>query len=1177
MNDSPDDAGGASPWAIQPEQPAPPGASGKTVAVVLVLVTTGMAVVCCGLGGLAYYGLQQAVQPAREVALPDRSRRDIEDIDALAQALQNPRQMPHPDAARIQRWLARQVASAGKGQSIAPEADLFYAAVTNSPDGSQLNLLHLVQLRDSLRQGVPEPRVMDSYTILAIVPGAAADTARVSLVFYDDVNLPSLCSWFLVKTDGQWQLYDWFEADVGRRQSDEYAHYFRHVFDPHSGGYDLVVQWIDDAAEATAEGQDDRARRLLQRAAKTRCLPYDHDRALLYIGWGYQDLGDNAEAIRVFRSAKRPAEVPGIWGSLAISQLETGAPEAALQSVDQLRTVYADHPAADFLAARAYDQLGQDDRAAEHYLRCLAVCPDDSTVYSSLLLAAQPQHAADIVRAILASKQPDAYLLQLFDYVPSDSDLLAAVHAGLSEAEGAPPAWETLSQAWLQHASGDVGGALQRLTALGERDELSETLRERQEQWLVEWSLERGDLSQLRAREDFARFMQQAAEGLFGDELYPRPANVEAAVASLAESDQQMPAVAAMRGWAAWTDDRHEDAAAHFSIYLDAAGNPPSDDVVGDPASDDDNGDGIREEVVWRMTESLARLGRFDEAMSRFGDAPSTCWDVLEVLFQRRDREAAAVLRQRFADGSQPAAAMARAAIDATLAAWDGSAEAADGHWIACLRALDETDDSDLYVLDSVAEQRGITAARLHNVRPVIAEVDVPQWETTVQTICRETSSLMDTQLAKTVTAAVQQAETALATPAAEGQGLGEAVWEMNAAVAEQQHDWSAAAAHRRRLLEAADPHHWDVHVLRRNLLDAMLRSGAAPDDPQTMQLLEAADEEELWASYYLAHGMEEATRSKLSGLDSDQRGRWYTALINRPYVLHDRSLAQWFSESDQPLNIPYVTPAATVLLIESEYRPATAAEMRDAAAAALGSDVVVTQVHSGIDEDQQTRWAIRQHDALDVLVTQGRGSFTADQLLPEAVEQTLETSRGYVDINVLRSNAPARRLAFALAAQLSSPSTQLVYEDGSQYAWYGDTDGWADRLKWQQRLPVDAHTDVVGYLMQQSPPDEPSPGDGAGIELATPDEATSEAAPASGAMVDAKWLETRFAEQEKPVLVMLEIASQYTSERIAALATSIDAKTESVGLTLREDSTLLPALRQGDRVRAEAYNLVHP
>lgn len=490
MSQVPQTAGGPSPWSEGPVEPVPRRGVGKPIAIALLVIVMGMLVVFITMGGLAYYFVRQAVQPTHQVALPERTGRGESDSAALADALQRPGQAVHPEEAEIRQWFSSQMDRASRGQPVVPRSELFYAAVISGPDGAAMNFLQRIKLRASLSAGVPEPTAYGSYTVMDVAPDTAPDTARAAVVFYDSDSLATLHTWFLVKTDQRWELYDWFDADVGRRMSDEYGNYCRELSDDHADGYDRVEQLVSDASVATSKGDTTRARALLEQAETIRTLPYDRDRALLSIGRGYQHLDDDSRAVQVFQRAEHPEAVPGIWASLGVSQSGSETPEAALESAKRLRTVYPTHPAADFISAYAYEQLGREPEAAEHYLRCLSLCPDDATCYAYLLDVAQPEHAGAVVHAVQASENSEQYLLELFDRFEDHPEMLAAVDAALAESEGAPAAWKGMSEASMQRARGDVGGALRRLKELLARSGVTDGLRSQQERWLVQWSTE---------------------------------------------------------------------------------------------------------------------------------------------------------------------------------------------------------------------------------------------------------------------------------------------------------------------------------------------------------------------------------------------------------------------------------------------------------------------------------------------------------------------------------------------------------------------------------------------------------------------------------------------------------------------------------------------------------------
>lgn len=1213
MSQAPYPSGKPSPWSAAPVDSAHGGGGLKTLLIVLLVtgcVTFVLIIAACG---LAYFGVQQAVRPSIQVVLPERGEQAASDASDLAASLQRyvaaaePPAPAHPQADELRSWFDSQVALTQQGAPISPQADLFFAAVMNSPEGKELNLLQQIQLRASLDAGVPEPATVEDYTILNIGEDSTPDTARVSVVFYSSTSLASLQTWYVIRRDGQWNLYDWFEADYGRRKSDEYGHYCRHLLADHVDGFDEAEQLVYEATEANAAGDTEDARSLLQQAEQVQMLPYDRDRGLLGIGRGYQHLGDETHAVKVFQKARQPAAVSGILASLGVSQSEIGKPKAALQSAEQLRKVYPHHPAADLVSAHAYEGLNQQTKAAEHYLRYLAACPNDTSVFSWMLLAVQPEQAAEIVRVLRHSDHSQTYLIQLLVQGEGSAEMLLAVEAAIAEIEDAPALWKTLSQIARRRGQGDIRGALKQLNeafpATQKEDAPTESttaestteLREQTEQWLVQWSLESGELDELRKRKDFSDLMQQIAEELYMEDVFLDASLLEASLATLPDAQRELPGVAAVRGWAAWQEDRFADAVAHLSAWLDAHPKLPADDspeaqetlhqesselelavagaskiLAGDPESGDDY---LRDEIPWYLNHALASLGRYEEALRRFADNRALCWNTVEMLIQRHDQEAAEQVRAELASLSTPTAAMMGAALDAALAAWSGDAEEADRHWIACLKSFGEVDPEshsrDFYAFDSIARQRGQTAVRLGHVLPLLADSSAPGWKATAEAICDRAADLLDAQLAGLVTVALVGTEPVSPTTT-EQAALANAVWKMNAELAERQGDWESAVAHRRRLLHALEQENWEFPYRRQALAKTLIRSVEAREGNELTMLLQNMDDDSFWASYYAARGMDVEVRESLSKLNSQQRGQWYASDLNRPYVLHNRELAEWLSQSESPLSIAYTPPIESVLLIEDRPRPLTAAEIGEAVAAIVGPEGSVSQVTTALPEGVESRWAIRVPNSVDAIVTIGTGTLETDSVLPLTVEETLAESRGYIAIDMIRSDQPYYHVALPLAAQLASETTHLVCAENSGYLWKKNGIPWAERLALEESLPVDSDTLRVDYIYLSFTTDSTDPQD----ESREGDEGEE---PVTGETIDADWLRAKLAKDEGGYPVLVQISAGNAAEQIPATATAIDADTWLVDLELGGDSSVLPALQKGQRMRANSYNLVHP
>jgi predicted Zn-dependent protease len=188
--------------------------------------------------------------------------------------------------------------------------------------------------------------------------------------------------WWVSRRSGGWKVYDMEDLNLGMR---------------------LSVLGASAAAQALDNHSDTmRALKTLTQALQAA---------------GQQDLDGAEKKLRQIEGVRLPAQFDAVRLLLAGAlRLQRGQAAAALEALDKAHALRPDMPALDFLKGRAFNQLGQWDRALKHLEAYRDLIGEDAEVCRELGYALRGKgHFPDAVRAYRKSldlnpKDPDAFL-----------------------------------------------------------------------------------------------------------------------------------------------------------------------------------------------------------------------------------------------------------------------------------------------------------------------------------------------------------------------------------------------------------------------------------------------------------------------------------------------------------------------------------------------------------------------------------------------------------------------------------------------------------------------------------------------------------------------------------------------------------------------------------------------
>ena len=1165
-------ASGSSPWAMP--DPATsgrsPGRGKRQRPLWPILIVAGCVIffVCAGLLTAGVLGLRNLVQSDAPVTLTPRERTASDDRDAFADLTSGANWPTHPRQTQIESWLKREIQRA-QDQVLTLDPAMFYEAVVKSPQGAQINSFARLQLKESLKLATPQPDVSQFYNLLAVRPGPVPGTAELYIVFYGDESLAELSIWFVAQDGGGWLLYDCSETDLGRRFSDEWANFFQHPLHDHAGGYDRVVELINRASLQFADGESERATALLRRAELVEMLDADRDRALVQIGWAYQRQNNWEDSKRVFNRIRRKDDVPGAWASTGINQVEESQWDAAIESADHLRQLFGRHPSADFVTGRALEAKGEDAAAADHFLRCLQLCPNDGTTFYSAVSLAQDDQLEQLVRAVLRSERAEQWYLSLLDWHATAENYQKLKNI-LAQQSKVPEGWVDYLIA-MERVEEEEKDGVSLFHRIASKSGASEELKERARGRWLQGRLS-GDEPEKLAEEadDLGELLREILDEVFYDELYVEAESVLALINDLPPRHRERAEAHALVGWSEYQQSNYAEALHALDKALAGL-----DDLVqiGDGSADEGSQEEdeayLRDQIEWYVFDSLLETKDFLAAWRRFGEQLQFAVRLGRHLSSPIYEQSQEEILGQLTDARERNEIFLRAYLKAHRFAIAGRADFSESYWRSCLLLSTLFTDEDAYLRDQLASDYGRHTVRHGRVPELLSETSQPYWEAVVTGACDEVVNLHDDTLARRLHDQI----VATSQPAGE-----ESAKEMLAALADADHRWKDAIEYHQVLYRLASEEEWhySLYSRRKNLLNAYLRDKRFAEARKLLQESDASANPEMEATLLLATSQFPQADAVLEDMAPYQRGYWLFGQLVRPWVFENPAAVTDLI-GDREIQLVHLDTPWSAVLLQSADTTLDTSSLRSRLQPVFDGEFEVVPFGSDRLTEGRQQWMVSTTDGFACVVATGTTRWEAYRH-GTSFDEMLPPQKSFIAIEIVHSSQPFRRWSMDLLAALADEETFAVCDQDRSYLWFKNGQPWSKRLKWSDRVPFDNQTISDAYLSMAPRKSEASSEGSTGVRNLEPTVPAEE--PVSVGMERLRRLAKTAPEESRDdsvLIARIQLSTQTASEWLPVRVMSYDNAEDSATVRLLDSSLLFSPLRNGSTLLVSGFEVMEP
>ncbi len=330
------------------------------------------------------------------------------DMDAYASSLGNQSATQDIDP-ELRKWLEDH-SDEPNGyieQELPFDKKLFMQAVAQSPQATSIGIEARLTMVAWLDEYFPQPETLDNYSIISTervldpTTNEPSDFAVINLYFYygyyEGFSEGMSSRWYLHKDTEGWKLYDTQRLELGRRTSDEWAHYLSNINSPFADAYD----------ESKAELVDTYNIDVIRKEEKRKVLPKDFPVKQLLVAQAYQQIEAYDEALRVLETITDPEMR---WGVLTTKSYVLSAIQRydeAIASAEELLAISPNHPNGLYAICGSLESAKRYNELRPYLLRLVRICPNDWNAMEQLVKIATPDDLGEILASSVDSTNPD--------------------------------------------------------------------------------------------------------------------------------------------------------------------------------------------------------------------------------------------------------------------------------------------------------------------------------------------------------------------------------------------------------------------------------------------------------------------------------------------------------------------------------------------------------------------------------------------------------------------------------------------------------------------------------------------------------------------------------------------------------------------------------------------------
>ncbi|MBT6155393.1 MAG: hypothetical protein HOL01_23370 [Planctomycetaceae bacterium] len=273
------------------------------------------------------------------------------------------------------------------------------------------------QLRETLSQSMENLSDLQRHIVIHVDPRSTCREFVVYAYLWEEGYAGQEMRWWVIRNGGTWRFFDWEYLDFGMPESKTAAIFHENWDDPGIDEYNRAMTDINEAIDASADGDSKLAQAKLRRAAGRRVFPQVADEVTLRIAYVWEMMDRSHEAIAAARRIGSPDKVPGAYDAQAMAYHDRGHHRKVIEFASKYMEHVGGGPNILELKCDALVSLGRNDETTADLWRWLRFEPDNVQPLQQLAGALDDDNRQKLVEHLSKLDDPVATAVSLAEWL----------------------------------------------------------------------------------------------------------------------------------------------------------------------------------------------------------------------------------------------------------------------------------------------------------------------------------------------------------------------------------------------------------------------------------------------------------------------------------------------------------------------------------------------------------------------------------------------------------------------------------------------------------------------------------------------------------------------------------------------------------------------------------------
>ena len=326
------------------------------------------------------------------------------------------------------------------------DADGYIAQMNRSGRGYRADLFEILQIKADIESSMNVPDYYEHFFVHSM-KSLSDDWVVVYLTLWDSDAWEYAVShrWWMVRRDGRWKLADFEDLDVGTSEAAGYADMYRLWDDPHIDNY---YDFYAELHEVYGAFDDDDIEQKLNKLGRIQVPAALRDELYYELARAYVFAEKTELAEQAFSRVQVPDRIPGTLIGLARCAEQRDDHQKVIEQTDRYLQRLGESATASLLRARAFQHLGDAERAVKEWKTVLSIQRDNTPAIWELARLLPEDRAAELGALIPSSVASEIREYVRYGPTRQDGRAMGVIAAALDHAGATSAANEMWGMHW---------------------------------------------------------------------------------------------------------------------------------------------------------------------------------------------------------------------------------------------------------------------------------------------------------------------------------------------------------------------------------------------------------------------------------------------------------------------------------------------------------------------------------------------------------------------------------------------------------------------------------------------------------------------------------------------------------------------------------------------------------